>query len=165
MAGLQWTEPIAARQWRWQTQELPAVKQVFWLYPKWALVIGVPTLIFVHHLAPEEVAHVATCLFGFAGLLPAYLGLSTWIACKEGKRYSIMGEGLRVAYGGKVIHPWKDIENYQIVKHPHLPDLRVLEFKMKRSRKTYQWAFSPSQMDERELEKVMQKHLCQRLFV
>ena len=165
MAGLQWTEPIAARQWRWQAQELPAVKKCFCLCPKWSLLIGVPVLLFVHQIAPTELPRIAICLGGLAVLLPVYLGLSTWIVCQNSKKYSITEKGLYLAYTSKVIFPWKDIENYSIVKHPHLPDLHVLEFKMKHFRKVHQWAFSTSQLDEQGLEKAMQRYLGQRLFV
>ena len=163
-ASLQWAEPIAAREWRWRVRELPAVKKTFWLVPKWLLLLGVPALLLVHYLAPMELPRIALCLFGLAGALPTYLWFSTWIICKNSKNYSVIGKGLRLAYTSKIIYPWKDIENYRIVKHPHLPDLRVLEFKMKHSRKVHQWAFSPSRMQERELEETLQKHLSKRLF-
>ena len=163
-ASLQWAEPVAAREWRWQTQELPAVKKTFWMVPKWSLLLGVPALLLVHHFAPMELPRIAICLICLAVLLPAHLYLSTWIICRNSKRYSITGKGLRLAYTSKFIYPWAGVENYSIVRHPRLPDLRVLEFKMKRYNKVHQWAFSTSQLDDREVEKAMQEHLPNRLL-
>lgn len=157
-AMLQWTEPIAARQWRWQAQELPAIKKCFWLFPKWSLLIGIPVLLFVHHIAPTELPHIVTCLFGLTVLLPAHLGLSTWVICQSSEKYSITEKGLFLAYTSKFLYPWKSVESYSIAKHPHLPDLYVLEFKMKHRCHIYQWSFSASQVSEQELKRAIGKH-------
>ena len=162
--SLQWAEPVAAREWRWRTQELPGVKKVFWLCPKWSVLIGVPALLFIHHLAPTELPRITISLFGLAVFLPVYVGVYAWIICKNSKRYSITGKGLRLAYTSKVIYPWASVESYSIVSHPRLPNLRVLEFKMKRHDKVHQWAFSTCQLDDREVEKAMQEHLPNRLL-
>jgi len=157
-AVLQWTEPIAARRWRWQTVELPEVKKILWLFAKWSLLLGLPTLLLVYRFAPTEFPRVAIGFLVLAVFQPVSLAIQVWVSCRSGCRYSVTRQGLRRSGSSTVVFPWRSMEGYQISEHQRLPGLCVLEFKMKRRHHIHQWSFSTSQMSEQELKRAIGRY-------
>lgn len=160
IAGLQWTEPVVVRQWQWQTQGLSEAKKLFWFFAKWVFVLCIPVLFFVYRVSPPELPLIATTCLALATLKPLALAIQVWASYKDSIRYSVEGRGLcRRVRGGRVFYLWKNVESYRVVKHSHIAGIGVLELKMRRSRRLYQWSFNPSQLDEQELIRAIQKHL------
>lgn len=163
MHGLEWTEPVAVRQWEWQTQNLPVTKKLFRLFAQWSLLLSVPAFVFVYQVAPTELAHTTIAFLALAILQPLHVVAHLWIQRKDTVRYSVEGKGLRRrASGGAVLYHWKNVESYQILRHPHVEGIRVLELKMRRFRRVRRWSFNPSQVCEQELVRAIQKHLPER---
>jgi hypothetical protein len=159
--GLEWTEPVAVRQWQWQTQGLPQIKNLFGLFAKWSLLLGIPALLILYRVAPTELPRTASVFLAILQSLQVGVQLSA--NRKDGVRYSVEGKGLRrCASGGTVLYQWKNIESYRFVKHPHISGIGVLELKMRRSRRVHQWSFNPSRVSEQELSRAMQRHLPAR---
>ena len=163
-ASLEWTEPIAVRLWRWQTQELPQIRELFRLFCKWSVLLGIPALIAISRLLPSDLPQAIIGFLSLAILHPVAIAVQVWAVKKERVRYSVEGNGLRRRGSGAVLYHWKNIESYRIAEHPHVSGMGVLELKIRWYRRVRQWSFHPSQISEQELVRALQKHLPERLL-
>ena len=91
---LAWEKPATVTEWEWRNEGVPQIKDLYRIWVKWSIILGIPTLITIYVLAPELLIGETLVIVALAVVFPAILGCRMRVAEKQGCRYRLTGKGL-----------------------------------------------------------------------
>ena len=156
---LTWEKPSVVTEWEWQNEGVPQAENLYRLWIKWSILLGVPTLCTAYYIAPESLLRTMLVVAALAVVQPAVLGLQMRVSHKRGCRYRLTEKGLhwRTAdNGGR--YSWDDLESFRVYAHGDVAGVRVLELKVKRYKSPRRWFFDPQQIEERDITRLSSEH-------
>ena len=163
-ALLKWKEPRAVTDYEFKHEGLPALKNMFWLFGKWSVILGIPVTYVTWRWMPEALLPALRGLLICGTFLPAAFSLQFWLSCKMGIHYQIDKKGLLRFFGDKARrYFWKDIESYRFDDYPNIPDIRQLIISVTFRQKKFEreFRFDPQQVNEQTLAELLRQHLPQ----
>jgi hypothetical protein len=156
---LTWEKPSVVTEWEWQNEGVPQTKNLYRLWIKWSILLGVPALCTIYFLAPERLLPSTLVVAALAVAQPAVLGYQMRLKQRHGYGYRLTDKGLhwRTAdNGGR--YSWSDLESFRIYAHSDVAGVRVLELQVKRYKSPRRWFFDPQQIEERDITRLLSEH-------
>lgn len=69
---LTWEKPAVVTEWEWRNEFMPQIKDLFRLWVKWSILLGIPTLAAIYFVAPDMLLRVALVVVAQAAIYPAF---------------------------------------------------------------------------------------------
>lgn len=161
---IKWKEPRSVAEWELKHDDAPEFKNLFRVFWKWSLIIGLPVLVATWRWLPQAFLPILYRLLLCCTAVPALCIFQVWVNKKAGTLCSIDTKGLAKTSGdsGKR-YGWKEIESYHFDDYAHAPNVRCLVLKVQRGRRQFEhtFRFSPTEINEAELQVLMHRHLTQ----
>jgi hypothetical protein len=132
-----------------------------WIAWSWLClaVIGGLAIYAMARLDPARVPFVMNILQTTGLMLTSGLIVFNLLSFLNPTVYYITATGLK-RIGSKIqVYRWEDIQAFRISVNPYHPGLRTLEFKVKPRERWRGWNFSPMEISEETIRKVMQEHV------
>ena len=162
---IKWEEPQSVIDHEWQNKYVPQVKTIQRICFTTTLILSVPLLWVTFTWARSELGYTLLGLVTTGCLLPAGLWFKIW-PYKLGRRCEIGSEKIHKLYGsvkywGYDVCPfkWREVQKYEFLAHPHLPQVRCLIFSLKGSKPDAVFNFSLEEVDEQQLQAILRKYL------
>jgi hypothetical protein len=149
--SLEWREPLAAAQHRWETKTVPFRRRFRFLWYGAGLCVTPPLLLVVWWLEPSSVWKTLMACCGQFGLLGF---LITAFDSRKQKRLVVRSKGMDVF---ERLHPWKSIEHYAFRNHPDLAGIRELAWMPRQKRGLYYFALG--EVTEERVREELRRYL------
>ena len=159
---LKWKEPRAVSIWEFKHEGIPEIINLFRLFWKWSLILGLPVLSAAWIWLPAGIPAAARGLLVCCIVVPSIPLFQLWLTsrfrtvqCIVDKR-GLTRQGLDYAQR----YPWKQIEAYEFQDYPNVPDVRMLTIRVhqRRRRQERNFRFSPIEVDERRLAELLRQY-------
>jgi hypothetical protein len=163
MAGLlKWREPRSVSDWELKHEGVPEFKNLFLVFWKWSIIIGVPVLVATWLWLPQGFLPVLYRLIICCTALPALFAAQVLVGNWTGTFCIIDKKGITKASGNSPQrYLWGEIESTHFDDYPHAPDVRQLTLRVRRKDHHFDriFHFSPTDVNENELKVLLNQYL------
>jgi len=176
---IKWEEPQSVIDFEWQNKYAPQIKAIWRTCVVTTLILSVPALSVVFLWARFALYSTILGLIGTGFIFPC-ISLPLWLykfgsRCRIGEKVLSRSCGpdnyFLSGYDGRPFK-WTEIQKYEFVDHPDLPEIRRLVFSLKARRdeaffnKRYErkaiFNFTPEEVSEQQLQAILHEHLARK---